>query len=88
MCTQIKAELHASEGAERFREELLLLIDEEHVDGSGNGNMHLKMSARNLPKKSDEGRCLLFGVSMDIWKGTMVGLIGPTGSRKSTSLQS
>ena len=65
-----------------------MLIDEEHVDDSGNGNLHLKMSVRNLQKKSDEGQHLLSGVLVDIWKGTVVGVISPSGSRKSTSLQS
>jgi len=75
------------EGAERLREALLLRIDEENVEGSGNGDLHPKMSVRNLQRKSEEGRSLLSGVSVDIWKGTVVGVIGPSGSGKSTFLR-
>ena len=77
-------EFRASEGAEILREDLLLLIDKEHVEGSGNGDLHPKMSVRNLQKKLDEGRRLLSGVLVDIWKGTVVGVISPSSSGKST----
>jgi ABC-type phosphate transport system ATPase subunit len=75
------------EGVESLRDELLLRIDEEDAEASRNGDLHPKMSVRDLRRKSEEGRSLLSGVSVDIWKGTVVGVIGPSGSGKSTFLR-
>jgi len=77
-------------GAESLREELLLHIDEDDVDDAkvvGNGDLHPKIRVRDLRKQTEEGMSLLSGVSVDIWKGTVVGVIGPSGSGKSTFLR-
>jgi len=73
-----------------LREELLLHIDEDDVDDAkvvGNGDLHPKIRVRDLRKQTEEGMILLSGVSVDIWKGTVVGVIGPSGSGKSTFLR-
>jgi len=73
-----------------LREELLLHIDEDDVDDAkavGHGDLHPKIRVRDLRKQTEEGMSLLSGVSVDIWKGTVVGVIGPSGSGKSTFLR-
>jgi len=73
-----------------LREALILKIDEAYVDDAevlGNGDFHPKMRVRDLWKKTVEGTSILSGVSVDIWKGTVVGVIGPSGSGKSTFLR-
>jgi len=73
-----------------LREALILRIDEADVEDAevlGNGDLHPKIRVRDLRRKSEEGATLLSGVSVDIWKGTVVGVIGPSGSGKSTFLR-
>lgn len=69
---------------------MLLHIDDDDMDDAevvGNGDLHPKIRVRNLIRKTEEGTNLLSGVSVDIWKGTVVGVIGPSGSGKSTFLR-
>ncbi|GLJ21644.1 hypothetical protein SUGI_0403070 [Cryptomeria japonica] len=69
---------------ESLRKEFLL-----DVDGSGDeGACHPKIRVRDLRRKTEEGASILSGVSVDIWKGSVVGIIGPSGSGKSTFLRS
>lgn len=69
---------------------MLLHIDDDDMDDAevvGNGDLHPKIRVRDLRRKTEEGTNLLSGVSVDIWKGTVVGVIGPSGSGKSTFLR-
>jgi len=70
-------------------EQLLLSIVEEDLEEgiAGNGDLNPKIRVKNLRRKTEEGTSLLSGVSVDIWKGTVVGVIGPSGSGKSTLLR-
>lgn len=70
-------------------EQHLLRIDEDDLEGgiAGKGDLHPKIRVKNLWRTTEEGTSLLSGVSVDIWKGTVVGVIGPSGSGKSTFLR-
>jgi len=71
-------------------DQLLLRIVEDDLEEGivGNGDLlHPKIRVKNLERTTEEGRSLLSGVSVDIWKGTVVGVIGPSGSGKSTFLR-
>eukprot|EP00250_Pteridium_aquilinum_P014202 c21842_g1_i1 orf=134-982(+) len=68
--------------------------DLEHVhlldipeDGSFNGNKAPKVSVKNLNRYTDAGDTILAEVSLDIYSGTIMGIIGPSGSGKSTLLR-
>lgn len=70
-------------------EQLLLPIDAEDLEAgiTSNGDLYPKIRVKNLQRETKEGTILLSGVSVDIWKGTVVGVIGPSGSGKSTFLR-
>ena len=70
-----------------MREELLRVDVDDMEANLGNGDLHPKMRVRDLRRTTEEGMKLLSGVSVDIWKGTVVGVIGPSGSGKSTFLR-
>ncbi|XP_022135103.1 ABC transporter I family member 17 [Momordica charantia] len=75
---------HHSNG-DRLREHLLV-VSEESEDGGVDG--HLKIRIRNLTKVSDgTENPILRGISVDIPKGKIVGIIGPSGGGKSTTLR-
>lgn len=46
-----------------------------------------KIRVRDLRRVTEEGAEILSGVALDIWKGSVVGVIGPSGSGKSTFLR-
>lgn len=73
----------------RDEQQLLRSIDEDDLEEGvvGDGDRHPKVRVKNLCRTTEQGTSLLSGVSVDIWKGTVVGVIGPSGSGKSTFLR-
>lgn len=70
-------------------QQLLRGIDEDDLEEGfvDDGDRHPKIRVKNLWRTTEEGTSLLSGVSVDIWKGTVVGVIGPSGGGKSTFLR-
>lgn len=70
-------------------QQLLRSIDEDDLEEGivSDGDRHPKIRVKNLCRTTEQGMSLLSGVSVDIWKGTVVGVIGPSGSGKSTFLR-
>ncbi|KAK7251990.1 hypothetical protein RIF29_35644 [Crotalaria pallida] len=63
------------------------LLDVEEDTGGYHTNTKPKFQIRNLTKVSDAGVQILKGITINIPKGVIVGVIGPSRSRKSTLLR-
>jgi len=70
-------------------QQLLRGIDEDDLEEGlvDDADRDPKIRVKNLWRTTEEGTSLLSGVSVDIWKGTVVGVIGPSGGGKSTFLR-
>ncbi|MCO5555148.1 hypothetical protein L7F22_008690 [Adiantum nelumboides] len=67
-------------------------IEDEHLihipeGGALTGIKSPKISIKDLNRFTDSGELILSGASLDIYSGTVVGIIGPSGSGKSTLLR-
>ncbi|XP_050211988.1 ABC transporter I family member 17-like isoform X2 [Mercurialis annua] len=76
-----------SPGANDETEHLFAVQDIESCIGGDHGDL-IKFKISNLTKQSDDGSNILNGINLDVPKGVIVGIIGPSGGGKSTLLRS